>query len=78
MNPLPVGDATLEILTGDLTTLEGDAIVNAAYPPDQASRTVAEFCRERATTVKRVIFCCFGEEITRAYREALDELAPQM
>lgn len=181
MNPLPVGDATLEVLTGDLTTLEVDAIVNAAntsllggggvdgaihraagpglleecrglngcetgeakitggyalpakhvihavgpvwyggergeaeklascyrraleiagehgletiafpaiscgvyaYPLDQASRiatrTAAELCRERATTVKRVVFCCFGEEFARAYREALDELAPRM
>ncbi len=181
MNPLPIGDATLEIFTGDLTTLEVDAIVNAAntsllggggvdgaihraagpglleecrglngcetgdakitgghdlpakhvihavgpvwhggergeaeklascyrraleiagehrlesiafpaiscgvyaFPLAQAARiatrTVAELCRERATTVKRVIFCCFGGDVTRAYEEALEELAPRM
>ncbi len=50
------------------------------FPVDQASRiavrTVAELCRERATTVKRVIFCCFGDEITAAYHQALGELTP--
>ncbi|MCB1229975.1 MAG: O-acetyl-ADP-ribose deacetylase [Verrucomicrobiae bacterium] len=181
MNPLPIGDATLEIFTGDLTSLEVDAIVNAAntsllggggvdgaihraagpglleecrglngcetgdakitggydlpakhvihavgpvwyggqkgeaeklascyrralelagehrlksiafpaiscgvyaFPLDQAARiatrTVAELCRERVASVTRVIFCCFGGDVTKAYEEALDELAPRM
>ena len=50
------------------------------FPLDQASRiavrTVAELCREHATTVKRVIFCCFGDEVTAAYQAALGELEP--
>jgi len=50
------------------------------FPLDQASRiavrTVAELCREQATRVKRVIFCCVGGEVTAAYQTALGELEP--
>lgn len=50
------------------------------FPLDQASRiavrTVAEMCREHATTVKRVIFCCFGGDASAAYETALRELEP--
>ena len=52
------------------------------YPLDHASRiavrTVAEICREHATSVKRAVFCCFGAEVTAAYREALEELEPDV
>ena len=66
----------------DLESIAFPAISCGIYrfPLDQASRiavrTVAEMCRERVTTVKRVIFCCFGEEVTAAYEIALGELEP--
>ena len=51
------------------------------FPLDQAvriaTRTVAELCREGATTARRVIFCCFNEAIATAYEAdeaALEEL----
>jgi O-acetyl-ADP-ribose deacetylase (regulator of RNase III) len=51
-----------------------------AYPVEQASRiavrTVAEMCREQATSVKRAVFCCFDNRVAVAYREALEELEP--
>lgn len=50
------------------------------FPLDRASRiaarTVAELSREHATTVKRVIFCCFGDKVAAAYETALKELEP--
>lgn len=52
-----------------------------SYPLEQASRiavrTVAERCREHATSVRRAIFCCFGAAVAAAYREALEELEPE-
>ncbi|MCB1086889.1 MAG: O-acetyl-ADP-ribose deacetylase [Verrucomicrobiae bacterium] len=51
------------------------------FPLDQAvriaTRTVAELCREGASTARRVIFCCFNEAIATAYEAdeaALEEL----
>ncbi|MCB1234225.1 MAG: O-acetyl-ADP-ribose deacetylase [Verrucomicrobiae bacterium] len=48
------------------------------FPLDQAARiavrTVAELCREHATTVTRVIFCCFDAKTADACEAALAEV----
>jgi len=46
------------------------------YPVDQAARiAVAEtrrFLEEQPSTIERVLFVCFGEDVARAYEAALD------
>lgn len=49
------------------------------YPPEQAVKIAVATVSESLQTMpfmKRVVFCCFGEEMTELYKKALQHLNP--
>ena len=61
----------IEVVVGDITRLEVDAIVNAANRSlEVAVGAVREFMKRHALP-GRVIFCCFDERTAAIFRAAL-------
>lgn len=47
------------------------------YPKDLAARVAVDTVRSTATSVERVVFCCFGDEDLALYRSLLGHDSPK-
>lgn len=64
----------LEVIEGDITKLEVDAVASAAnnHPLEECAGIVVETVRGfQPAILERVVFAVFGGEAERAFRDAL-------
>jgi O-acetyl-ADP-ribose deacetylase (regulator of RNase III) len=68
---------TIELITGDITKIKSDAIVNAAnlslFPKDLAAKiAIQEVKNFESDVVEKVIFVCFDDINEEIYKKLLD------